>query len=138
MAYKDPQGPAARASQRRYRQRHPERVAAIQRAYHLKNYVPNGRPPGKVPRPAIDRLMEKVDVVDGCWLYRGGKSSGGYGKISEAGETRLTHRVAYEANVGPIPEGLELDHLCRVTNCVNPDHLEPVTHAENMRRARAS
>lgn len=51
------------------------------------------------------------------------------------GKMRLAHRVAYEIHVGPIPDGLEIDHLCRVRCCVNPDHLEPVTHRENMRRS---
>lgn len=49
---------------------------------------------------------------------------------------RRAHRVVYESLVGPIPAGLELDHTCRVRRCVNPDHLEPVTHAENQRRSR--
>lgn len=47
----------------------------------------------------------------------------------------MAHRVAYELVVGPIPEGLEIDHLCRTRSCVRPDHLDPVTHAENCRRA---
>lgn len=46
----------------------------------------------------------------------------------------MAHRVAYELWVGPIPEGMELDHRCKVRACINPAHLEPVTHAENMRR----
>ena len=46
----------------------------------------------------------------------------------------MSHRLAYELEIGPIPAGLEIDHLCRVRNCVNPAHLEPVTHAENIRR----
>lgn len=50
------------------------------------------------------------------------------------GERKVVHRIAYELLVGPIPDGLQLDHLCRVRNCVNPDHLEPVTGQENMRR----
>ncbi len=135
MAYKDPQSPKAKAAGRRnsalFRQRHPERVAAVKRACYLKSYVPKGQP------PPIDRIMAKVEVVDGCWLFQGAKRSG-YGQISVEGKNKQAHRVSYEVNVGPIPEGLELDHLCRATNCVNPDHLEPVTHAENIRRAHAS
>ena len=55
-----------------------------------------------------------------------------------AGEKRLAHRVAYEAEHGPIPDDLVLDHLCRVRNCVRVDHLEPVTQAENNRRGRSA
>lgn len=66
-----------------------------------------------------------------CIIWAGPTDKDGYGKASEG---RLAHRVVYVREVGPIPPGLELDHLCRVRNCVNPEHLEPVTHAENMRR----
>lgn len=68
--------------------------------------------------------------TDDCWLYAQVVSNNGYGSISR----QRVHRVMYEEIVGPIPEGLEIDHLCRIRCCVNPDHLEPVTHAENMRR----
>lgn len=67
----------------------------------------------------------------GCWLWLGTLDNKGYGRI---GRGSLAHRVAYELVVGPIPEGLELDHLCRTPACCNPAHLDPVTHAENMRR----
>lgn len=67
-----------------------------------------------------------------CHLWEGGRS-GEYGWV----DREYAHRVAYiEAN-GPIPDGLEIDHLCRVTLCVNPSHLEAVTHAENVRRGLA-
>jgi hypothetical protein len=65
-----------------------------------------------------------------CILWTGLLNEDGYGKRG----SRLAHRVAYEEQVGPIPEGLEMDHLCRVRNCVNVQHLEPVTHQENCRR----
>lgn len=80
------------------------------------------------------RFFAKVEF-DGCWLWRGARDSGGYGKFRD-GHTVLVsaHRWAYEALVGPIPAGLQLDHLCRVHLCVNPDHLEPVTPGENTRR----
>jgi len=67
---------------------------------------------------------------DGCWIWQGPKNNRGYGWWGR----KLAHRRMYESIRGPIPKGLELDHLCRVTACVNPDHLEPVTHAENVRR----
>lgn len=74
-----------------------------------------------------------------CWLWArnviGNKCD--YGKIFFDGRYHLAHRVVYEALVCPIPEGLDLDHLCRVPRCINPDHLEPVTRAENVRRGLA-
>ncbi len=59
----------------------------------------------------------------------------GYGWVSHKGKPHLAHRLAYEAAIGPIPEGLVIDHLCRNRKCLNPDHLEPVTLAVNTRRA---
>lgn len=70
---------------------------------------------------------------DGCWLWTS-VTHKGYGKFSFHGRTQLAHRLAYQHLVGDIPDGLHLDHLCRVRNCVNPDHLDPVTPAVNMRR----
>lgn len=70
----------------------------------------------------------------GCWTWLRGKTSDGYGHLSHYGRQTYVHRFAYEMLVGPIPEGLQLDHLCRNTSCANPDHLEPVTNRENARR----
>ena len=72
--------------------------------------------------------------ADGCWLWRGATFKAGYGAFSVAGHVALAHRLSYECWVGPIPHGLEIDHLCRVRSCVNPLHLEAVTPRENMRR----
>ena len=69
-----------------------------------------------------------------CWLWVGSRQSMGYGNLSFGGRHQLAHRVAYQLGVGAIPDGLELDHLCRVLRCVNPAHLEPVTRQENLRR----
>lgn len=71
----------------------------------------------------------------GCWLWGGNTTKGGYGTFTVAGRTHPAHRWLYEQTYGLIPEGLECDHLCRNPPCVNPDHIEPVTHEENMRRA---
>ena len=69
-----------------------------------------------------------------CWLYAGYKSNLGYGQLWLDGKRYIAHRVSYETFVKPIPEGLVIDHLCRVRHCINPDHLEPVTSRENTLR----
>jgi len=70
---------------------------------------------------------------DGCWLWQGA-SAHGYGVVRVAGSLKKLHRLSYELMVGDIPTGYDIDHLCRVRNCINPEHLEPVTRAENTRR----
>ena len=87
---------------------------------------------------AEERFWAKVDKTDSCWLWTAATTHG-YGCFdAKPFGTALAHRIAYLLLVGPIPEGLHLDHLCRVTKCVNPAHLEPVTGAENSRRAHAA
>ena len=71
--------------------------------------------------------------LSGCWEWVGHGTD--YGVFYGGGTIASSHRFAYEAWVGPIPDGLDLDHLCYNTRCVNPAHLEPVTHLENVRRA---
>lgn len=78
----------------------------------------------------VEYLKEDCGYASPCWIWQRHISSGGYAKMGR----RFAYAVYYERAHGPIPDGLELDHLCRVRSCVNPDHLEPVTHAENMRR----
>ena len=85
--------------------------------------------------PLFDRLMNKFLVGDDCWEWTSFKDEDGYGGVWLNGRTARAHRVMYELLVGPIPDGLQLDHLCRNKACVRPDHLEPVTLAENVRRA---
>lgn len=79
-------------------------------------------------------FWKRVRKTDTCWLWIGPLDAAGYGSVSFA-DTSSAHRMAWVLSRGKIPDGLELDHLCRVRRCVNPEHLEPVTHAENMRRA---
>lgn len=82
----------------------------------------------------LSRVPNRPDI--GCWLWTGTISASGYGRLKRQGRDIFAHRFAYELLVGPIPEGLVIDHLCRTRSCVNPDHLEPVTHAENLRRGK--
>jgi hypothetical protein len=83
-----------------------------------------------------DRFWRKVCEVEstGCWSWVAGHQKDGYGSYRLSGQSRLAHRVAYEALIGPVPQGLQIDHLCRNRTCVNPAHLEPVTARENTLR----
>lgn len=95
---------------------------------------------GHVFKSIEDRLFEKVhfEPNSGCWLWVGADNGAGYGTMTSGHSTRAyAHRVSYELARGPIPDGMHLDHLCRIRCCVNPDHLEPVTNAENARRGLA-
>lgn len=97
---------------------------------------------GPKPIPVEDRIWQKVvKRPGGCWDWCASLNEVGYGKVwagkhSAAGNSvaSYAHRVVYELLVGPIPEGLDLDHLCRNRRCVNPEHLEPVTRRENLNR----
>lgn len=86
--------------------------------------------------PLAVRLSRSIDYrgPDSCWIWHGSRLPDGYGQIRINGRTRGAHRVVYELLVGPIPDGLTLDHLCRTHACVNPRHLEPVTMRENTLR----
>ena len=76
---------------------------------------------------------------DGCWIWAGAKSGAGYGLVRGPRPLRkvsVAHRLSYEYHIGPIPIGMEIDHLCRHKACVNPDHLQPVPHRVNIQRAK--
>ena len=79
--------------------------------------------------------MYTIDSTTGCWNWNGSIGSNGYGVARVERTSKTAHRFIYEQEVGPIPDGLELDHTCRNRQCVNPKHLEPVTHSENMVRS---
>lgn len=82
----------------------------------------------------MERFIAKIDFTDTCWEWNGGVNPNGYGLFGVRRKSTLAHRVSYNWFIGEIPEGLTLDHLCRVRHCVNPDHLEPVTNRENCLR----
>jgi hypothetical protein len=106
---------------------------AYHRAWHHAHYVP--RPP-RQPVPVLERILARitVDPVRGCWLWPT-VSGNGYGHITVAGRGTSPHRVMATHYHGPIPDGYEVDHLCHVRACCNPDHLDVVHKLENASRA---
>jgi hypothetical protein len=92
----------------------------------------------RLDRRSPEHFWGMVEWSPGCWLWKQSTTTTGYGRYRVSGRNDPAHRVAYEYAVGPIPEGLVLDHLCRNKRCVNPAHLEPVTQHENILRAWGS
>ena len=86
----------------------------------------------------IARFWPKVDKTDTCWLWTASRMSGGYGAFSWGGRTSGAHRFAYEAFVGGIPEGLEIDHTCHEPRCVNPEHLKATTKTQNQQNRKGA
>lgn len=84
--------------------------------------------------PLVERMMTRVKYQHGCWEWTGARDPKGYGYARNPHGTRMAHRIVYEALVGPIPDGLVIDHLCRNPSCVNPDHMEVVAQGENVAR----
>jgi len=109
----------------------------------VSRWMKVSRIPQRKPRDSYrkgnpaDRFWSKVKTPLGiaeCWEWIGSKNVDGYGQFGLEGKIIGAYRFAYEQLIGPIPDGMELDHLCRNTSCVNPYHLEPVSHRENMLR----
>lgn len=90
------------------------------------------------PENVLKRFYETIEQgTNGCWLWTGVRDWHGYGQLTVGGKRTRAHRYIYEAVVGKIPDGLQIDHLCFNKACVNPKHLEAVTNRENISRARA-
>lgn len=91
-----------------------------------------------------DQFWSRVDKSEDCWIWSAGKDGNGYGVAIVGSRSDGTyrhvkaHRLSYELTVGQIPDGLQVDHLCRVRACVNPAHLEPVTQRENILRGEGA
>jgi hypothetical protein len=95
---------------------------------------------GPKPIPVVDRIMKKITInSSGCMLWNGATNGRGYGVILDDNTNgrRMTyvHIAMYVSKVGPVPSGMQLDHLCRTRNCCNPEHLEPVSGSENLLRS---
>lgn len=84
------------------------------------------------------RIVAKIQHDNGCWIWTAARDKRGYGRVRWGNGTCFAHRLVYMLTTGAPEAGLELDHLCRRPACVNPRHLEPVTHLVNVRRGRAS
>ena len=86
-----------------------------------------------------ERISSKISVdrLSGCWVWVACRYPNGYGQIYWDGKMRLAHRIVYTLLIEEIPKGLDIDHLCRNRSCVNPKHLEPVTHRENVMRGNS-
>ena len=83
----------------------------------------------------LQTLMERCEIDEhGCWLWQGNRFGNGYAMMTVRRRKALVHRLAYQAAKGPIPDGLQVDHLCRVRHCINPDHMEAVTSRVNTLR----
>jgi hypothetical protein len=92
------------------------------------------------PRPGeMHRIMEKIErsAATGCWLWTASCRQNGYGQVYFRGTMTEAHRAVWTLHRGSVPIGMQLDHLCRVRSCVNPDHLEVVTGRENTYRSLA-
>jgi hypothetical protein len=104
--------------------------------------VMQGRPRPDLATPLKERFDAKwkLDTRSGCWVWQAASKGHGYGAIwvtsgTGVGQQMLAHRVGYELYIGPVPDGMQLDHRCRNRACVNPAHLEPVTCEQNLKRS---
>jgi hypothetical protein len=113
---------------------------------HLKRWYRHGdslyerpaplpKPPGLHSLTIAQRLFQRVEITDTCWLWAGSKTPRGYGHMSWRHELLYTHRIAYELCVGPIPDDFTIDHRCCNPPCCRPDHLDAVRLRVNILRS---
>lgn len=102
------------------------------KSHYQKQYYRKHNPPKFISEAA--RFWHYVQKTEDCWLWQGGKTYKGYGQFKVGLNHIAAHRYSYILKHRAIPEGKQLDHLCRIRHCVNPDHLEPVTNRENVLR----
>lgn len=107
---------------------------------HYKRQSRNQQPlPPSFAAGNEDAFWVRVCRGEGCWEWAGSKTAAGYGNLRlPSGANGYAHRVSFELTRGPIPAGMVLDHLCRNRACVNPEHLEPVSQLENVRRGASA
>src|SRR5215475_10040875 len=87
----------------------------------------------------LDAMWQRIAPTSACWEWNGAKTPLGYAVLRMPdGRNGYVHRIVYRILIGPIPTGSELDHLCRNPGCLNPDHLEPVSHRTNITRGKAA
>lgn len=115
-------------------QRHKRRGMVGDPSIPCGPHSPINHPVGRPGRPVLEQFWEKVRKTPSCWIWLGPLMTAGYGVFYDGGPI-AAHRWSYKHFVGPIPDGLEIDHLCERHECVNPSHLEPVTHLVNCQRA---
>jgi len=102
---------------------------------HYHRWLRTGRAEGQLSPD--ERFAERIMPAESCEIWVGNMNANGYGRISVGGKHVLAHRYAWERANGPVPDGMELDHLCRNHACVRLSHLEPVVHRVNVLRGEA-
>jgi hypothetical protein len=98
---------------------------------HYQRQRTHGTTDAQVAPTTEERFWAKVNKTDGCWNWAGSTTHNGYGDFQNGGKTLRSHRVSYEWANGPIPDGMQIDHICHNRRCVNPEHLRTVTPKQN-------
>jgi hypothetical protein len=102
--------------------------------WRLANATPVDAASAHAMKVLPENVWPKIEFTAHCWVWLGALNGKGYGTVRHEGRTWLAHKLAYELLVGPVPDGLQLDHRCVNKPCCNPAHLEPVTPKQNVNR----